>query len=89
MTREAVVGRLVDGIEDFNYQKHGSGGQRNLRRVCRERTSDELGTTRISVFRVVFRVTVEVFDAATREMSLRAMKGGGRRRVVVCLVTNT
>lgn len=30
MTGEAVVGRLVDSIEDFNYQKHGSGGQRNL-----------------------------------------------------------
>ena len=30
MTREAVVGRLIDSIEDFDYQRHGSGGQRNL-----------------------------------------------------------
>jgi hypothetical protein len=39
---------------------------------------DELGTTRMSVFRVVFRVTVEAFDAAARGVSLRAMKGRGR-----------
>ena len=58
-----------------------------MTRLSRE--SDELGTTRISEFRVAFRVTVEVFDAATREMSLRAIKGGGRGGVVVCLVTNT
>lgn len=54
---------------------------------------DELGTTRMSVFRVVFRVAVEVFDVATREVSPRAMKGrgrgGGRSQLVVCLVINT
>jgi hypothetical protein len=39
----------------------------------------------MSEFRVVFRVTVEVFDAATREVSLRAMKGGGKGEVGVNL----
>jgi len=54
---------------------------------------DELGTTRMSVFRVIFRVTVEVFGAATCEVSLRAMKGrgrgGGRSQLGACLVINT
>lgn len=30
MAREAVVGRLVNSIEDFDYKKHGSGDQRDL-----------------------------------------------------------
>lgn len=54
---------------------------------------DELGTTRMSVFRVVFRVTVEAFDAASREVSPRAIegrgRGGGRSQLAVCLVINT
>lgn len=47
----------------------------------------------MSEFLGVFRVAVEVFDAATREVSLRAMKGGGRgggrSQVATCLGTNT
>jgi hypothetical protein len=57
-----------------------------------EEAGDELGTTRMSEFRVVFRVAVAVFDIAIREVSLRAMKGSGRggsrSQVAICLVTN-
>lgn len=55
-------------------------------------TDDELGTTRMSEFRVIFRVVVELIDAATREVSLRAIKcgrGRGRSHVTICLATNT
>ena len=65
------MGRLVDGIEDFDYGQMVSG-------TCDAsiEAGDELGTTRMSEFRVVFRVAGGVLDAATREVSLRAMKCG-------------
>ena len=54
---------------------------------------DELGTTRMSKFRVISRVTVGVFGAEACEVSLRAMegggRGGGRSQLGVCLVINT